>query len=879
MSGKPQAPSTVPTEPDTTAAGVGETPEVVQPGPDQYIPLKEDQTETAGPIAPRIDLGTLRPRIRNGHVSALELHVSALREFCVLTFKPSLHIKPWGTSYAFPEAYLTLLSDVVNEYDGIIADVAKSVNALDKEVTAPTSLGFDIWAAVARLKPSDRNSLVERLNKVANESVTSTPLEAIKFERVMAAADEREFELQRKLSQLNLKFEMTPGRVRDFLMHLNNEFVSVAPLPTDYSPIFNLFFHQPVSSSYGLLMDLVTPLRDAMIRTMSGWIRNTVQVKSAPASDVFTSVLNLLNVTLNVFDSRNSIASAIAEGRAATFIVNLLTAVSMSRWVRLRYVVELSDYNPTVLIECILLKLLTPKRVWSDESIAAIDNYIALHLVMRLAITRNANVEVASFYSTTKNLLPETLVGAPELVPFLVTTSEGGGWSGAGLASTHSILRTQADEPFFPWPLVYESIYAIPATEQDRPFPQLINFIRMVDRLTSAVNAEGRRTTVVQRNAGSVDISPVIRVLSHVSQLSSTLTAMARAIEFYMRQLSYVSICGQRRDSDGDVLMGWTQYAGGKPMSGFQPSSIATAINDSKTVIQRTDVVLKRNDALPVPFMTRFGGFSTFGWLAPNIFQAWAIHNGFSELSNRYSIALRYIPKPATTSDRVRWAIATCTTPMAALFKVALEDTRIFVIPQTSNSVLLDKIRAADEFVTGRERLHGFVRMFTFNDVRSNEAQLEMFKWHNVGEGRAGVTISLDELRSMTESQSLVPYVHDAVRQSKSVIFDMPIPVSLTLATTGAIPEDSQPLAYMDGVAVRPINVNAIWADDALQPVDRSNQFAFLKFPQFSVSELPFMLISPSDLLKLVRLATVRKTIRFFGGASNDVGFRAIIQS
>jgi hypothetical protein len=758
-------------------------------------------------------------------------------------------------------AYLDLLNRTIGAYDVVVANVTTEVNRFQNRITAPAAMGFNLFAELGKLRNGDYKTLVASLSTLENTDVLNDYLK----EHVIIAASSKEITLQQKLEDLNLSRSISPSIVQKYLTRLNNFYVAMRPLPSDYSPIFEKFFMDPVSDAHLRLMDLRTPYRTMVYATVRGMVANTLKYKTAPQGKTFLDLLATLEIQMNRFALKNTVAARISEGRVAYFFVDMITTVLLSRWFKMDYQIDMNRFDLATLCECIILKLITPKRIWGDETITRIDNYIAVHLVMRLS-TYNGSLSSSSAMNTNENILAKTLANMPEMAAFLVTTGKGDGWSGGGVTPSKKVIRAADDAPFFPYSFVGEPVYGGGPSEADPPFVQMDRFSAMVTYLTQGRAREGeKRTSAIQyRPVGIVDLSSLVKLLDNIAQRSWDMGEFARRTDEFVRSASWIPICGQTSDDDPDAQLSWVS----NPVSygetaGMNAATIATFVNDGIKTIIRSTVEVSPGDAVALPFSMEPATVAEFGSQIPNVFKGWSWFQKLHEITGNYAVGDRYLPRPYfNRSDRIKWALDASSNFLAPYLREALVDTKVFIMPMEGSSYRMKQFEFAADFIRDQEHLHGFVKSVVFNAKMAPPPSFAKLLTSCSPSGLPPHTVE-DFIKSY-EKDELTALTMDANMQSKELHFAIPTPVTFELATPANFGQI--PFSVVNGVlTVSPLSQMYIWADDTLRSIRETNAFAFVRTPAFMTSSHPFRQVEPSDLLGLVSLVPKLKKLSFFG--------------
>jgi hypothetical protein len=835
--------------------------------PDPYIAAQVGEGQQTQRLT--VPFEPLHPIVRTSFPSGIRITISPEKQHVFYDMAPELKITPWSKHSQFPEAYLSLLRRIVTYYDGILAGVPSHVNRFNRRITETGSMGFNVFQEVERLLAGRYNALVERLDTLSNSDVEGSIL----YERVVLAALPREFELHSQLQKMQLSRRVDVYQVRDFLRHLNNIEVYLDVMPPNFRAEFDLLFMSPVSRTHERLMDLRTPYRQMSWNIVKDMVIKTITISTQPTGTTFLSLLNTLKIATNRFDSKTVIPAQITVGRTVEFYQNFLTCVLMSRWFQMSYYVDKSVFDSVTLLECIVLKLLTPKRIWSDATVADIDNYIALHLIMHLKNYR-ADVGRNDVVTNNANRLEDCLVGMDGLKPFLVTTRTGGGWSAGGVGPDHQLKRPAGAGPFYPNELMHESVYGRVAHDETQYYPQLLHFTDFVEQLVSGTaSKDGTKSSLITSKISVDKFQPTLGLLDHLRTSATAINTMSYNIDEQLRQLSFIPIVAEKSDADEELLLSWLDFGADDTLATPNAGRTATQLNQSR-VIMRSDLIVKAGDALSLPIAVDVANMRSFQSVIPRVFEGWSFFKSLDDFTGNYRIAVDYLKAPFyKKSDRVRWAIDNMTTFLKGQLTMALEDTKMLIVPAGGSQFRVDQIKLAEMYLAGSERLHGFTRSVVYNGKLTNRFD-GLFKLHTVVEDP-------DDARRITAEELLEIYERDGLTEltmniDHPLVFTIPVPLTARLSTS--LSGEGLPLITgSDGIGIRSVEQSYLWADDSLRAVRATNEFAFVRPPAFSSPDVPFDLIVDTTMLSWVQLAAVRKEVSFFSETSS--GFKFILRN
>jgi hypothetical protein len=640
----------------------------------------------------------------------------------------------------------------------------------------------------------------------------------------------------------------------------------IKPFGPSYSPSRDRYFHEPVTNALAQMMDVRTPFRSYIYNVVEGSIREHLMIATRPAGNTFTEMLTTLGISLNQFSAKNVVATRISEGNATNFIVKMMTTLMLGRWFKLDYMIDMSHFDITTLVECFVLKLFTPKRLWSDATVTNIDNYIALHFFMKMA-AYTGDLNASDVINSSQNHLARVLSNMSEFASFLVTTDVGGGWSGAGLTPDRQILRKAEDVPFFPNDLIFEPIYAV-TNEDDLP-TNMAMFVNFVGKLTTiGTSRTGRPSTTIQAKSNTVtDIRPVVDLLDKISQMATSIGRYMFLLNEFARQFSFVPWCYQTSDRDPDYQMTWVTSDNDTPMySGLTEKQYAIQINGSSRAVMRDSILVAAGDAVAVPFVTNLTAVNTWGSMIPTIWRGFSLFTSLHEFTGLHAVAMKYLPKPWYKSgDRLNWAIDHMTTFLKTALKLAFADMKVFIVANAGSHMMLRKFRCAEDYLQGAEHMHGLATRVYFNAMKASAVEWPQFKYYTISAKQNGKDITAEDFITLYEQEKLTSITLDALDSGESLIFAVPVPLTWNIASKSSIASEAAVFnVESNGLNVSPVHQYVMWSDDRLRPLRETNEFAFVRPPAFTTDVVPFIPITPQQVMGLVKTVTVLKELKFF---------------
>lgn len=333
-------------------------------------------------------------------------------------------------------------------------------------------------------------------------------------------------------------------------------------------------------------------------------------------------------------------------------------------------------------------------------------------------------------------------------------------------------------------------------------------------------------------------------------------------IDEYLRLLGYSPLCQQLSDlDDTDAIPFSTASDIDYEVTGFSrndPELIRKAIGNGQYIL-RSNTIFKPGWVIS---MLLLGNFSTLEFF-PNsnslLTDGWARMQNLQEVINMWTLMKLYFPKELfTRRERVDAALAMVTNNQKDLWLKVFEGTGIVinqVIPIEGSYVYLKKFNyVKDQLLDIYPELFGITNTVIFKGRRKVDPSLDKpFKYHTLSDKsiKANVTVDYRTLFNLTRDDR----VFQTLRADGPIHFKIP-----TLVKAYEISADKfYPVVYkkvdigsnekgVQDIEIFEVPVMYRWEDDDR----RMTKFALLMDPVWSTDMLPFMVIKPSELVKLV---------------------------
>lgn len=411
------------------------------------------------------------PRFKNKVVCLWNFDVHDIDKKPVLQY--GLHIGDFKDPLTFKAAHYHLIWRVAAAYGGIFKSIPHGAFGIDnfhpsqtKKTTAREARGADVqgWAGMlgdVRSQGVDRHFRAEAYEKLLNKMTGSIGVREQYEEKGYEVrewndgfAEPLEAKLQMQLHELEFHQWVYRGEdriqgIKDlhafFTSAFANQFKRVKQIPagtrlTHFYTVFN--YNQEAFCHF---MKTSIDFRMCYVRIMYELLRDEALFSTNVDADEWTIWWKTLSVSTTTYNFEQDIVKRVSKDAS----VELMTSVYLADLQRyscgLRYEIpKPEEFDFAILAECILMKLIFPRRLFLHGTIALIDNYIFAHMICRIKRWSGMAIPIGDEWEDV-NFLSRWLDNAfsvpVEFSLFLRTRDDGSGWLGAGSHGTEGLPK------------------------------------------------------------------------------------------------------------------------------------------------------------------------------------------------------------------------------------------------------------------------------------------------------------------------------------------------------------------------------------------------------------------------------------------------------
>jgi hypothetical protein len=821
--------------------------------------VREDNSEAVPApqfAAPTISEDTGTVMIKNKVVSAVEITASNMKHFLTMSYKKSLHIKPWSDINMFYKSLFDFYVTLVNFYDGYITNIPRgggnTYTQNGTTLTEISAMGVDMPALIPVVHETDRPKINEALKSIDTHKDKVNPL----VDHVSVALTDEEWFVQRELSMINKNAGiMDLKTLTDYFELLNNSKNTLSQLDSAILPQYDKIWLEPVTHIYGLFMDTIMKFRQEISLVIRAQTMSFITFKDENQTS-FSTLLKNLRVNTNQFSNTASLPISITSGDARDFYQKLLLVLNTNRWNYLTYSFNDQEFDIVTLVEMLVMKLLIPgralrfngiKELPEERIIRDIDNYI-----YKFYISNFKSVRPTRRYDPSVNMLqlvsPRELgANGAAIMAFLRTDDKGAGWASGGV----NLSQQNPNPDLHPQATLWRSTYGQAADHDDTmdPFPQLQRFMDFSAALAG-----------VQYSNHRDELEAVNTLMNFLASRSQLIQKYSQFHEVVSKLVGLNPLTATTPDtthldriSDGILLSGEKR----RELEGY---------NNMSPIVQRSANEIKKGSVLAAAFNVSFGLPQAFPTDHSVILQGFHIHGQLRLMENLYDLASRMIPKGVKTKSlRISYALDRMNGPVKTILERGLMETERFTIPIVDNTNLWDKVSVINrKLVSGNEHMWGWVTKMVYQGVlETNTPLVNASKLHTLMVPKANnVFIPEKSLHDMVQKETLGNFVRGAVASNASVTFQLPVPIAQGMFSSSQLNQNILDVQDADNkITISPLLVSYIFSDELVRT--SSNKFALVGSTQFGTNMVPFKLTTAAELAELVRQVIVDTGLKF----------------
>jgi hypothetical protein len=749
------------------------------------------------------------------------------------------------------DAQMLKAEDIVSRYGGILRNVETELDPIfrDRKIPKSGTLGVNLHEMITSLPAELYNNSIATVHEITRTRIAGSRTdEAFSY---IGSVEEKDLidELQ-AIEHINLR------DVKDkwnFIRYLDDEEISLVPLPTDLDPEFTKIWHHPPTHVLGYMQDRSATLSKIMSDMLASLIRTHVVVPARSETQTMVDLLNTLNVRVGRFSQINSFPSSLSGGAGSEFFRALLHATVNSRYDRLWFDFSFETLNLEQLLLAVTLKLFAPKQAVHPDTIIDCDNYILKYLAPALP---NLSGESASFLGAEdipfsedfikrdKNYLTEASehnsFGGPIGKAFellFVTTEAGGGWG-----STEEFERVPFPSGAKDWvqpgrdSMYYPMGGKRPMSDSSVPlqFNRFDSFIR-------AMSTKTFKFQEADRDLGRA----LITLMSRLSQFRSRFASFNFYAHKVLKRFALSSFVHPTAPNEGMITL-----EDGTPIP-INPIPVSVTGPVSALFL------VEWENVKPLEIDIRY------------LEMGWTINHYFHELAVRYHYVVEHFKHPVhSKTDKVR-EVFTRNTANLSFSPVLMENLGsvptlydffddIFPPIETidySNAPYVRSMTVALGYVENFPLRFGYARRFYYGRLSQNPHPNEHQRaWIARGDEEENIlrVVTYEEWVDMMQSEELSDLIASAKLSEKLICFDFPIAVRVT-EITDQLTCQTAPITFAsrgERATVGTIDFFYEWAEKFRR--EGTNDLALTEDPVWLIDESPFVMDADAKYGELI---------------------------
>jgi hypothetical protein len=658
---------------------------------------------------------------------------------------------------------------IMEYYSGVYVDFDKVVEQFYRtgKITSPSQAGFDY------------NDFASNLDAGAFQRFTTALKDYHLPSRQIVDSDTNFFglafeaKLIKDYHRINQEHITDLDSLYNMFRSMEDRFYFLAPLDPQLDRRFVKAWYDPRLTAYYDLFRNNRFLSGELYQMFRSHVKSTVTMTVADTQQAMGRLQNAARIRVGQSSKWTAVPGSIKQNKAIDAWHDLFTLKLVGERAKAMMRFRVRQFDPVLLIECLMAKLMMSSFDLDEESIINIDNYLN-QWFLPICPKYNANKRVAVPASekthTSVNYLSMSLAaGAVQepFISFLWTRSGGRGWNTSGGSGYVKFDRTAAKymartDQFLPFG-------GIERDDWNETFPQLEMFNQVVDELARGA----------QRLPGEVEEN------SH-KILASVLTDIA-GMSHRISELAYYGNLALRKASMNNI--GMPSHIEGDPANDNFLVHIPTGSLLSMIYLIDGEHIAVNDFGL---------SFYRYGR---------NIHRVCNMLVERYHFVEEAMVDPRyTRTERLEKVLSMIpSNPVTNLMKEAFgakPNAHDVKWPSRDRfgydtSVFARKLALAEKVLLENAPLYGFATHFYFNPNADYSKRADSV-WQEYWMLDPGVEpdeiVDWDRLINLIEFNGMKSLVQSARRGGKVIRFDIPVKIGLQYGT----PPSNQELAPID---------------------------------------------------------------------------------
>jgi hypothetical protein len=163
-------------------------------------------------------------------------------------------------------------------------------------------------------------------------------------------------------------------------------------------------FYFPVSfEPYQVALQASSHFPIWIYQILDRYVSQNTNVRVSPDPETTSRLMKVFTASSNRANMATGIQNRVMAVDGSKYLPDIISILQMSQYVQADIELSMTEMDPNVIIGLLLIRLITPRRLWSSRALARMDNYLCRHFLTMLPFYRGT-VDPASFLSQTSQL-------------------------------------------------------------------------------------------------------------------------------------------------------------------------------------------------------------------------------------------------------------------------------------------------------------------------------------------------------------------------------------------------------------------------------------------------------------------------------------------
>jgi hypothetical protein len=767
-----------------------------------------------------------KPKIRSALKSNVKIDTS-VRKFFHRMSMPGIAYSPMNDPKMEPLAHIQWLVKAFNEYEGIIVGIKNSYIEEDRVMkTDADQAGFRMSDYYKNeIHAEMQGDLLTEWRK--HRAPTNIAARELYKRKVNYYGLAPEWQFIKALSSIEERYLFDVRDAHAFQKLWDSRELRLKEI--DERIIFQKrrVWMSHNFMNYKLLMDHDASFVSVITNMVSQHIHTSLNISRLEDRESLSTIMKVIRFNKNEVSTRTNIPNQVMRADGVTALRQLAVLMQLSRWINASMNLSLSEESAVSIVGLLLIRLFTPRYIWSEREVLLQNNYLAKWFISAVP-TYTGSVSFDDF-DRQEDVLERILNDVPSwrgssdlrvLRRFLLNWSDGSVPGKFGLRSVNAEpVPTKLTNDHTRTPLWHQDFVAYSTTdkafvipERDLSFSQYRAFDAFVQVIMKQANAMSRSKML---NANT--INPVIDLLREIRSKGEAIKTLSFAFNRAHRFMSLHTLTGPIASSREAVPNRFNAFT-------FDPAQFVNIV-----------FTIQPDQILNLRFDNSF------------YYKSLSIHHLLSDVGDGLFIARSRLDSKIWKKSEILTEAMKFVAPHPMkewLAKELIERKKTLPFERfVPRQYLSDKLVAADVFFKSLSpKLLQYTPSFIFsngNDRSLLSVVPEQFRLLTVAKRkRHDAELDIYELEELILKGKVQEYMdrHDTIR------FNIP-----TRLTSGP-PPDAPTVPFVTNgevrLEVRPIHVAFRDADDEIR--HHTDEFAFL-LPRSYLSEITPWVNVPAD--------------------------------